>query len=421
MTEFLLLFVLLFLSAFFSGSETALTALSRGRAEALAKEQRRGARALATLKREPQRMLVGILIGNNVVNIGASALATVIATRELGRLGPGLAVGVLTILVLVFGEITPKSIATRYSERISLIVAPIILTFLRLITPLVWLFQGIADLVDKATPVDEQDPIVTESELISMVGFGQEEGTIEKGEKELIERAFAFSDLAVSDVMTPRHRVFALDSRQTIGAAMPRLIEAPYSRIPLHQDDIDEIVKVLYLRDVLVPFADGRNTVTLGEVARPPYFVPDSQTLTDTIAALRRESQHLAVVVDEHGTMEGVVTLEDLLEELVGEIYDESDVKPQQLSPLGTGRAIVDGSSELRVIGDFFGVELSGKPTDSVSRWILEHARRIPGPGEVFELDGLQVTVQQASQRRIQEVLVCRPKIEPGLQVQGIS
>ncbi|HCY13490.1 MAG TPA: hemolysin, partial [Gammaproteobacteria bacterium] len=172
MTEFLLLLLLLFLSAFFSGSETALTALSRGRAEALAKEQRRGARALAALKREPQRMLVAILIGNNVVNIGASALATVIATRELGRLGPGLAVGVLTILVLVFGEITPKSIATRYSERISLIVAPIILTFLRLITPLVWLFQGIADLVDKATPVDEQDPIVTESELISMVGFG---------------------------------------------------------------------------------------------------------------------------------------------------------------------------------------------------------------------------------------------------------
>ena len=239
MGDLIALVLLLALSAFFSGSETALVSLSKGRAEGLARENRRGAKALYALKNEPQRMLIAILIGNNLVNIGAAALATVIATRFLGNFGPGLAVGVLTVLILVFGEITPKSLSTRYSERISLVVSPVILGFLRAVGPVVTVFQKITDALGNAAADGSADPLVTESELISMINYGEEEGTIEESERELIERAFAFTDLVVEDVMTPRHKVLSVDGRQTLKESLPNLVDTPYSRIPLHEDDPD--------------------------------------------------------------------------------------------------------------------------------------------------------------------------------------
>ena len=405
--EFTILVLLLGLSAIFSGAETALVSLSKGRAEGLAREKRRGARTLYSLKCEPQRMLIAILIGNNVVNITASALATVIATRIFGNFGPGLAVGVLTVLVLVFGEITPKSFATRYSERISLTVAPFIFWFLRIVGPLVSMFQMITDALGKAASESSEDPMVTESELISMINYGEEEGTIEQGERQLIERAFAFSDLVVADVMTPRHKVFSLDGRQSAQQALPKLLDTPYSRIPLHEDDPDEILQILQVRDLLSVVARSEGAATsLFSVAREPKFVPDSQSVTETITSFRREQRHMAVVVDEHGTMRGVVTFEDLLEELVGEIYDERDEVPPAVEELGNNRIALDGAAELRIVEEFFGIDLPGKATDTVNRWILERVERIPSNGETFQFEGLEVTVKSATRRRIDEVII---------------
>ena len=408
MTGFILLVVLLFLSAFFSASETALIALSKGRAKALLKERRRGARALYVLKNQPQRMLIAILIGNNVVNISAAAIATLVATELFGAMGPGIAVGVLTIIILIFGEITPKSLATRYSERISLLVAPTIFVFQRLVNPLVWLFQRITEMVGRVAPSSEDDPTVTESELISMIGYGEEEGTIEQGERQLIERAFAFSDLTVADVMTPRHKVFSYDGRRSVTEALGDLRSTPFSRIPLHEDDPDEVVRVLYVRELLTVVADGGTEVSLNSLGREPKFVPDAQPVTDTIAAFRREQQHLAIVVDEHGTMQGVVTIEDLLEELVGEIYDESDQRPDEFVQLDRDKISVDGAAEIRLVEEFFQVDLPGKATDTVNRWLLDHAERIPNSGENFVLDDLEVVVKSASKRRIHEVVIRR-------------
>ena len=407
MGDFITLVLLLALSSIFSGAETALVSLSKGRAEGLAREKRRGARALHSLKSEPQRMLIAILIGNNVVNITASALATVIATRIFGNFGPGLAVGFLTILILVFGEVTPKSLATRYSERISLMVAPFILGFLRIVGPLVTVFQLIADALGNAASETSEDPLVTESELISMINYGEEEGTIEQGERQLIERAFAFTDLVVADVMTPRHKVFSLDGRQSAQNVMPKLLDTPYSRIPLHEDDPDEIVRILQMRDLLPVIARGEDgTTPLISFAGEPKFVPDSQSVTETITSFRREHQHMAVVVDEHGTMRGVVTFEDLIEELVGEIYDERDEVPRAVEKLANNRISLDGAAELRVVEEFFGIDLPGKATDTVNRWILERVERIPNNGETFHFEGLEVTVKNATLRRIDEVII---------------
>ena len=409
MGDLIALVLLLALSAFFSGAETALVSLSKGRAEGLARENRRGAKALYALKSEPQRMLIAILIGNNLVNIGAAALATVIATRFLGNFGPGLAVGVLTVLILVFGEITPKSLSTRYSERISLVVAPVILGFLRAVGPVVTVFQKITDALGNAAADGSADPLVTESELISMINYGEEEGTIEESERELIERAFAFTDLVVEDVMTPRHKVLSVDGRQTLKESLPKLVDTPYSRIPLHEDDPDEILRILHLRDLLpVISRDYDGSESLSSLAREPNFVPDSQSVTETIRSFRREQQHMAVVVDEHGTMRGVVTFEDLLEELVGEIYDERDEVPRDMEKLDQNRIVLDGAAEIRIVEEFFDIDLSGKATDTVNRWILEQTERIPDNGETFRFEGLEVTVKSASRRRIGEVIIAR-------------
>ncbi len=407
MEHYLLLAVLLALSGVFSGSETALVSLSMARAESLYKEGRRGSHALYLLKKDPSRMLITILIGNNVVNIAASAMATVIATDYFGDSGPGIAVGVLTILILVFGEITPKSMATRFSERISLFIAPIIYGFMRLIYPLVWMFQLLTNWVQSSTRAME-DPLVTESEVITLIEHGEEEGVIDTGEREMIERIFNFSDLKAEDVMTPRRQVFRLDGRRTLRDVLPEILEENYSRIPLYVDDPDEIVSLVILRDLISVIASGKIDKPIVELGQEPVFTPANTPIDELIRTLKTKSMHLAVVVDEHGAMVGVVSLEDLLEELVGEIYDETDEKPDDLMVLDDARILVKGTAELRVVEDFFDMDIPGKPTDTINRWLLEHTERIPVKDETFELDGLKIRVQDASSRRIHQVILQR-------------
>jgi CBS domain containing-hemolysin-like protein len=381
------------------------------RAESLYKEGRRGANALFLLKKDPSRMLITILIGNNVVNIAASAMATVIATDYFGDKGPGIAVGVLTILILVFGEITPKSLATRFSERISLYIAPVIYGFMRLIYPLVWFFQLFTNWVQASTRAIE-DPLVTESEVITLIEHGEEEGVIDTGEREMIERIFNFNDLKAEDVMTPRREVFRLDGRRKLSDVLPEILGQNYSRIPLFEDDPDEIVSQVILRDLISVIAAGNLDQPIVELGQEPLFTPANTPIDDLIRVLKSRSMHLAVVVDEHGAMVGVVSLEDLLEELVGEIYDESDEKPNDLMVLDENRILVNGTAELRVVEEFFDMDIPGKPTDTINRWLLEHTERIPAKDETFELDGLLIRVQDASSRRIHQVILQKIEFE---------
>ncbi len=405
--ELLTLLLLLVLSGLFSGSETALVSISLARAEALNREGRAGASALYRLKSDPSRMLITILIGNNVVNIAASAIATVLATKWLGHLGPGVAVGVLTALILVFGEITPKSLATRYSERISLVIAPVLVAFMRAIYPLVWLFSKFTSWVQRITG-KHGDPTVTEAELISMTEHGEEEGTIEADEREMIERVFILNDLKAGDVMTPLRRVFTLDGRRTLDEILPEVLAHPYSRIPLYGEDSNEVLKILFLRDLFQAVAAGDTARDAFSIAKPALYVPENQKLDVMLKLLRRRQQHMAVVVDETGYFQGVVTLEDLVEEIVGEIYDEIDELPFQHKDLEDGRILVDGHVELRFIEEFFDTDLPGKPTDTVNGWILEYTGRIPAQGEHLVIDGIDIEVQDASARRIRQVVLCR-------------
>ncbi|MBT8117272.1 MAG: hemolysin family protein [Gammaproteobacteria bacterium] len=408
MTEFAQLLVLLLLSGVFSGSETALVALSMARVDALVREGRSGAVALYRLKKDPSRMLTTILIGNNLVNIAASAMATVMATRMFGSAGPGIAVGVLTLVILIFGEITPKSLATRYSERISLFIALPMLGFMRLIYPFVWLFGHLTTWVYHLTG-GQGDPTVTESEVISMLDYGEQEGTIEPDERKIIERVFAFNDLCVRDVMTPQGRIFSVDGSLTVEDALPKVTGGTFSRIPLYHEHPEELKKVLYLRDLLEAVAAGSKQTRLDDIAHELLYAPQQQTIAELFRQLRKTNRHIAGVVDEYGTVRGVVTMEDLMEELVGEIYDETDVAPEELVRISEHEISVEGVAELRLIEKFFAIELPGKPTDTVGFWLLSHLEYIPKEQEIFTIDGLEVTIVKASTRSIERVVIRKP------------
>jgi len=407
MNDILILFSLLLLSGVFSGSETALTAISLARAEALETEGRGGSKALLYLKKNSTSMLIALLIGNNLVNIGASAFATVVATQHLGALGPGVAVGVLTFLILVFGEITPKSLAIRHSVKASLLVAPLVLLLMRVLFPLVWLFERLINFVYKMTDIKE-GPSVTESELVGLLARGTQEGTFEKNEVKIIERVFAFNDLVVADVMTGRHKIFALTEEMSIKDALAKIVEVGFSRVPIYHGSIENITRVVHWHDIAAAISNNQIEKPLKEFGIDPIFVPINQPIDHLFADLQRQKRHLAIVVDEHGVLRGLVTMENLLEELVGEIYDESDKKRSSGVGLTTKEdgIEVDGGVELGVIKRYFKTDLRGKNSDSVSRWIVNDIERIPEANEHFEIDGLSIEIKQASGRRIHKVKI---------------
>lgn len=382
-----------------------MTAISLARAEALERERRGGARALLNLKKNSTSMLIALLIGNNLVNIGASAFATVVATEHLGALGPGIAVGVLTFLILVFGEITPKSLAIRHSVKTSLAVAPVVLLLMRILFPLVWLFEHLINFVYKMTDIKES-PTVTESELVGLLMRGTQEGIFEKHEAKIIERVFAFNDLLAADVMTGRHKIFALNEEMSIQEALSKIVEVGFSRIPIYQGTIENITRVVHWHDIAGAITNNQIDKPLKQLGVDPIFVPINQPIDHLFADLQRQKRHLAIVVDEHGVLRGLVTMENLLEELVGEIYDESDKKRASGIKILDDGIEVDGGVELGVVKNYFKTDLRGKNSDSVSRWIVNDIKRIPGANELFEIDGLTIEIKQASGRRIHRVKI---------------
>ena len=405
MNDSLILISLLFLSGAFSGSETALTAVTLARAEALRNERQGGSKALLHLKKNPTNMLITLLIGNNLVNIGASAFATVVATEYLGALGPGVAVGVLTFLILVFGEITPKSLAMRHSARVSLAVAPIVLLLMRILFPLVWIFERLINFVHKMAGIKEA-PTITESELKNLLTFGAKEGTIEKSEAKIIERVFAFNDLIVADVMTSRHKMFTLNEEMTIQEALPKIVEVGFSRVPVYRGSVENISYIVNWHDIATAIANNQINKPLKVIGVEPIFAPLNQPIDHLFADLQRQKRHLTIVVDEHGELRGLATMENLLEELVGEIYDESDRKrPSGIKTLDDGIE-VDGGVELGLIKELLTTDIRGKNSDSISRWIVNDIERIPRTNEHFEIDGLTVEIIQASGRRIHKVKI---------------
>lgn len=398
--QYFLLVILLLLSAFFSSSETALFSLSMIQARTLLNQKKKGAKTLYKLKQNPKRLIVTILLGNNLVNIGASVLATVISTNLFGSKGAGIAVGIMTFLILVFGEIIPKSIATTTAEKLSLVVAKPILFFMYLLWPLVWLFEQVAKISGPTKA------LVSEEQIKTMATMGLEAGILKKEEKEIIEKAVEFADVTAEDVMTPRVDMFVLDGNLNLDDALSSITKSPFSRIPVYLGNKDNIIGVLYAKDVLKHIAESREMIKLKELAKKPFFVPEQMPIDKLFKEFQKKHIQIAIVVDEHGGVVGLATMEDLLEELVGEIIDETDISKELIMRLDKKTILVDGDTEIDAINNFFNVKIPGKGTDTISAVILDKIGRIPQKDEKINIGNLTLTIKNVTDREIKKVKI---------------
>jgi len=395
----LVLGALVLISGFFSGSEIALFSVPESRARAFREEGRRGSRALLALKADQERILITILIGNNLSNIGAASVATYTATLALGSAGVGVATGVMTLVVLFFGEIVPKSFAASNADRIALLTAPLLKGLSRGLLPLVIPLEKLTRAVVPDT--GNAEPTVTETEIRALARMGYREGSIEHHERELIEKVFALDTTRAWEVMTPRVDIFAWPADLRLADIAEDLRTVPYSRIPVYGDSLDEIRGVLYTRDAYQALITGLRDVPLGSLAREPVWVPGTVSLVQLLGDFQSRRVHRGMVVDEHGGTDGLITLEDILEELVGEIDDETDVPHEHIVRRGRNAATVPGNIDLREINHFFNTTLPQLEHRSLNGYLLEEFGRVPDPGESIERDGVRIEVIASSETQV--------------------
>lgn len=407
----LLLLLLVVLSAFFSGAEIALFSLGEARVRALVEEGRRGADALAELKANPERLLVTILIGNNVVNIGAASLATAVALDVFGSSGVAYATGFMTLLVLILGEITPKGLASANAVTYGLAVAPVIRFLSRLLMPLVRPLEALTQWFVRRSDSAGM-PSVTEGEIREMTLIGHQEGAIDEHERQIIERAFRLDETRAWDVMTPRVEIVAWPAQTTLARIAPELPTVRYSRVPLYGESIDDIRGVLYTRDAYQALLAGQRDVPLASLAREPLLVPGSIPLTRLLSDFQTRRIHMGLIIDEYGGTDGLVTLEDILEELVGEIVDETDADRQPIIRLGRNEVVVRGNTDLREINHYFNTQFPQLEHRSLNGYLLDELGYVPKPGEELEREGLRLRIMDSTDTQVLQVHLTRPAPE---------
>lgn len=395
------------LSAFFAGSETALVSLSEIKAKTLMEQKKRGGKVLYRLKQKPKRLIITILIGNNLVNVGAAALATIIATEALGSTGLGIATGAMTLVILVFGDITPKSYATTHSERLSLIVARPIEILSYILLPLVIPLEKLSDVLTRNP--SNPPPIVTEADLKTMIEVGEAEKVIEKHERELITGVLKSGEITAREAMTPRLRMFVLESTVTVREAIDALVKSKFSRVPLIKGSRDKVVGIVRLKELLVADSKGRGNAKATDIAGPPLFVSQKEIVGNLLRELQIKRQHMAIVLDEFGGVEGLLTLEDLLEEIVGEISDETEASPRVIRRSGWNSIIVHGDTELHDVERFFNVDLPHETDSSTINGLLHDSLKdLPTEGDKIELENLTLTVEEIREARPHTVRITK-------------
>lgn len=395
------LIVLLLLSGFFSSAETALFSISRAKARHLAKEQGLVNSLIKKMKDDPHRLLSTILIGNNLVNVAAAALATAITLGLVTSNAVGIATGLMTALILIFGEIIPKSIATRNNVLIARAVIIPLYWLSILFAPIIYLLNFIPKLTRKV----QRKSRVTEEELMTFVEVVEEEGGIEEEEKELIHNIFEFDDTSASEIMTPRADMFVINVDDELN--LEAIIRSGYSRIPVIEEDIDHVIGILNIKDLFMHQVGAASQIEVRSVMNEPYFVPENKKLDHLLHEFKKRKQHMAVVVDEHGGVSGLITLEDALEEIVGEIIDETDRFEPNIVKLNKNEWRVLGKSEIDDVNAKLAMDIPDtKEYDTFSGFILDQIGRIPQEKEDINLGNFVVTVNEMDGTRIKEYIV---------------
>ncbi len=396
------LVILISMSAYFSATETAFTSLNRIRMKNKADNGNIRAAKTLELAEDYDKLLSTILIGNNIVNISATTVATVLCTRWFLDYGPTVATVALTIILLLFGEISPKSIAKESPEAIAMAVTPLLRVFVVVLAPVNFLFGLWKKLLSKIVKSDGDDGI-TEEELVGMVDQAENEGGLDQHESDLIRAAIEFNDLEVSEILTPRVDLIALEEEDTMEKAASLFVESGYSRLPVYHETIDNIIGVIHEKDFYA--ARYRGETMLSQLKGNVVYTTANTKISDLLRVLQTRKAHMAVVVDEYGGTVGIATLEDILEELVGEIWDEHDEVIETFNKQEDGSYLIACSANLDDMYDLF--EIKGTcDAATVSGWVMEQVGRIPEEGDHFQAEGLDVTVTKVEHRRILEVRV---------------
>jgi CBS domain containing-hemolysin-like protein len=395
--ELTALVILIGLSGFFSGLEVALVGIRKSKVIQLFNEGRKGSKALHKLKMNPSWMMSSVNLGNNLVNVGASALATSLAIRLFGDDGLGIAVGIMTFLILVFGEITPKTYCNANSTKIALKYAPVLLVFSYVFYPIVKFFEIITKGVVKMTGSSQTPPPITEEEIKGVIDQGLEEKAIEKDEMELVHGALKFDDTVIRSVMTPRTKMFSLNSKMLLFEALAQINQSGHSRIPIYGNSSDDIVGFIHVRDVLKELERDNKMASLEQIARKPVFASQEKMVSALLKEMKGRKTHMAIVVDEHGGVEGLVTLEDLLEEIVGEIEDETDLTRQAgYEKIDQDTIITNGDIEIDTINEIFKTKVpEGDDYASLNGLLHERLQDIPQEGDKVEIEDLRIIVEK--------------------------
>lgn len=409
--EGIILFVLIILSAFFSSAETAFTTMNKVRMRTLAEEG--NARAVRALKVQDDysKMLSTILIGNNIVNLVASSLATVIATALGGSYLIGIATGLLTFVVLVFGEVVPKTAASVKADALALLYAGMILFLMKVLTPLVMIVDFFAGVILRILRIDpDSKETMTESELKTYVDVSHEDGVIETGEKEIIYNVFDFSDAVAKDVMIPRIDMTCVAADATYADIIKVFKKDMYTRLPVYDENPDNIIGLINMKDMIL--VRDPNAFKLHEIMRDPFYTYELKKTADLMVEMRERMVNVAFVMSEYGATVGMITLEDLLEEIVGEIRDEYDSDEAELiKQLDEERYLVEGSMKIDDINDALHTLMDSEDYDSIGGLIIEKLERIPEVGDTITLpDGIVLTVRNASRNRVDKVLMQIPE-----------
>ena len=403
------LIILVLLSAFFSSAETSLTTVNRVRLKALADEGNRRAKTALEVLDKYGKMLSAILIGNNIVNLSASALATTLAIHI--HFTVGIATAILTVVILIFGEIVPKNMAMINSEKMALLYASMISGLMKLLTPLIFVIDSLAKGIMKLFRVDaDKKTAMTENELRTYVEVGHEDGVIESEEREMIYNVFDFGDAVAKDVMIPRIDMVTVDKEATYEEVMEVFKDCMYTRIPVFEEDKDNIIGLINIKDFIL--VEDKAKFKISDILRQAYYTYEFKKTADLLVEMRQKCFNVAFVLNEYGGTAGMITLEDLLEEIVGEIRDEYDSDEEQLIQKMQDRTyLVEGSMKLSDINDELGTDLQSEDYDSIGGLIIEHLDRVPEDGAQIVTDqGIRLQVQGVSQNRILKVIMELPE-----------
>ena len=405
--------ILIALSSFFSSAETAMTTVNKIRIQSLAEQGNKRAVILEKIISNSPKMLSTVLIGNNIVNMSVSSLMTTLTIKILGNAYVGIATGILTLLILIFGEITPKNLATIHAEKLSLAYSRIIYGLMILLTPVVFIVNKITEgvLVILHVNPDEKANAMTEHELRTLVNVGEKDGVIENEEKQMIYNVFDFGDSAAKDVMIPRIDMTFIDVDSTYQELMDIFKEDMHTRFPVYEDNTDNVIGIINIKDLLL--YPENEPFSIRKILREPYFTYEYKRTTDLMMEMRKASVNLAIVLDEYGSTAGLVTLEDLLEEIVGEIRDEYDEDEEEpIREIQPGREYeVLGSAKLDDVNEALGTKLESEDYDSVGGYIIEQLDCLPREGESVTLeDGMHLVVDELDKNRIELVHIWLPE-----------